>query len=133
VDFGYFGKTPDNEGKVRKTWVFNMRLSYSRMDYFEKVYNQTVETFIQSHINAFNYFQGVPKYIKIDNLKSAILEAHFYESIYQRQYKMFADHYGFNPLPCRVRQPQEKAKQSRALNMSKTIFLPVEPSKVAMI
>jgi hypothetical protein len=24
VDFGYAGKTPDNEGKRRKTWVFNM-------------------------------------------------------------------------------------------------------------
>ena len=78
VDFGYFGKTLDNQGKLRKTWVFNMRLSYSRLDYFEKVYDQKVETFISCHINAFEYFQGVPKSIKIDNLKAAILEAHFY-------------------------------------------------------
>ena len=78
VDFGYFGKALDNEGKLRKTWVFNMRLSYSRLDYFEKVYDQTVDAFSQSHINAFNYFQGIPATIKIDNLKAGILEAHFY-------------------------------------------------------
>src|SRR3990167_4284691 len=30
VDFGYVGLTLDNNAKKRKTWVFNMRLSYSR-------------------------------------------------------------------------------------------------------
>ena len=38
------------QGKKRKTWVFNMRLSYSRLDYYEIVYDQRVETFIQCHI-----------------------------------------------------------------------------------
>lgn len=47
VDFGYVGLTLDNQGKRRKTWIFNMRLSYSRLDYFMKVYDQTVETFIR--------------------------------------------------------------------------------------
>ena len=61
VDFGYVGLTPDNSGKRRKTWVFNMRLSYSRLDYYEKVYDQRVETFIQCHIHAFEYFKGVCK------------------------------------------------------------------------
>jgi len=123
VDFGYFGKTPDNQGKLRKTWVFNMRLSYSRLDYFEKVYDQTVETFINCHINAFNYFQGVPKYIKIDNLKAGILEAHFYEPIHQIQYKMFSEHYGFDPIPCRVRKPQEKGKTESGIKYVKNNFL----------
>ena len=123
VDFGYFGKTLDNQGKTRKTWVFNMRLAYSRLDYFEKVYDQTVETFIQCHINAFNYFQGVPKVVKIDNLKAGILEAHFYEPIHQIQYKMFADHYGFDCIPCRVRKPQEKGKTESGIKYVKNNFL----------
>lgn len=110
VDFGYAGLTPDNNKKRRKTWIFNMRLSYSRLDYYEKVYDQKVETFIQCHINAFKYFGGCPEYIKIDNLKSAILNAHFYEPVYQNLYKQFADYYGFKPMPCRVRKPQEKGK-----------------------
>jgi len=45
VDFGYLGYTL-YQGKKRKTWVFNMRLSYSRLDYYEIVYDQRVETFI---------------------------------------------------------------------------------------
>jgi len=51
-----------------------MRLSYSRLDYYEKVYDQKVETFTYCHIHAFEFFGGTPKYVRIDNLKSAILQ-----------------------------------------------------------
>lgn len=99
-----------------------MRLSHSRYDYYEKVYDQRVETFIRCHINGFNYFSGVPKYIKIDNLKAAILEANFYEPVYQRQYKDFADHYGFSPLPCRGRLPNDKGKTESGIKHIKNNF-----------
>lgn len=74
VDFGYVGRTKDDAGASRKTWVFNMRLSHSRFDYYEKVYDQKVETLINCHANAFEYFKGVPEVVKIDNLKAAILD-----------------------------------------------------------
>ena len=110
VDFGDISKRYDPDGKLRKAYIFNMRLSYSRLDYYEVVFDQKVNTWIQCHINAFNYFGGVPRIIKLDNLKAAIILANYYEPIYQEQYKRFADHYGFLPSPCRVRKPQEKGK-----------------------
>lgn len=122
VDFGYVGLTPDNKGKRRKTWVFNMRLSFSRLDYYEKVYDQKVETFILCHINAFNYFGGVPKSIKIDNLKAAILEANFYEPVYQRMYQQFAKHYGFQSIPCRIYRPNDKGKVESGIKYVKNNF-----------
>jgi len=122
VDFGYVGLTPDSEGKRRKTWVFNMRLSYSRLDYYECVYDQKVETFIQCHINAFRFFKGIPAKVKIDNLKAAILEANFYEPVYQGLYKQFADYCGFLPFPCRVREPQEKGKVESGIKFIKNNF-----------
>jgi len=116
VDFGYVGLMPDlkENGKRKKAWVFNMRLSYSRLDYYEVVFDQTVATFIRCHENAFRSFGGVPQVVKIDNLKAGILEAHFYEPVYQRIYKQFADHCGFEAIPCRVRQPQENGKVERS-------------------
>ncbi len=122
VDFGYVGYTTDQSGKRRKTWVFNMRLSYSRLDYYEKVYNQKVETFIQCHINAFNYFGGIPEYVKIDNLKAAILEASFYEPVYQSLYKSFAEYSGFKPLPCRIYSPNDKGKVESGIKYVKNNF-----------
>jgi transposase len=122
VDFGYAGYTLDNNGKRRKTWVFNMRLSFSRYDYYEKVYDQKVETFIQCHINAFTFFGGVPQAVKIDNLKAAVLEAHFYEPLYQTLYKSFADHYGFKPLPCRIYRPNDKGNVESGIKYVKKNF-----------
>jgi len=121
VDFGYLGYST-YQGKRRKTWVFNMRLSYSRLDYYEVVYDQRVETFIRCHIHAFYFFGGIPQYIKIDNLKSAILEANFYEPLYQELYRNFASYYGFHPLPCRVRKPNDKGKVESGIKYVKGNF-----------
>jgi transposase len=124
VDFGYIGLIPDPANhKRRKAWAFNMRLSYSRLDYYEIVFDQKVETFIQCHENAFRSFGGIVKVVKIDNLKAGVLEAHFYEPIHQRFYKQFADHCGFYALPCRVRQPQEKGKVESGIKYIKNNFM----------
>lgn len=122
VDFGYVGRTKDIEGKMRKTWIFNMRLSHSRFDYYEKVYDQKVETFIMCHIHAFERFGGVPEVVKIDNLKAAILEANFYEPVYQRIYKQIAEYYGFKPIPCRVYHPNDKGKVESGIKYVKSNF-----------
>lgn len=122
VDFGYAGRIIDDKGKSRKTWVFNMRLSYSRFDYYGKVYDQRVETFINCHVNAFEFFGGVPEVVKIDNLKAAILEANFYEPVYQGMYKSFADYYGFKAMPCRIYRPNDKGKVESGIKYVKNNF-----------
>jgi len=122
VDFGYLGMSRDDNGKNKKTWIFNMRLSYSRLDYYEKVYDQKVETFTLCHIHAFEFFGGVPQYVKIDNLKAAILEANFYEPVYQQMYKDFAAYYSFSPIPCRVASPNDKGKVECGIKFVKSNF-----------
>lgn len=122
VDFGYVGITRDDAGKNRKTWVFNMRLSYSRFDFYCKVYDQRVETFIRCHIDAFEFFGGVPEVVKIDNLKAAILKANFYEPVYQDLYRRFAAYYSFRPVPCRVYHANGKGKVESGIGYVKKNF-----------
>lgn len=110
VDFGYIGTIKFPGGKRKKAWIFIMELSYSRYMYVQIVFDQTVRTFIDCHKRAFRYFAGIPKTIKIDNLKAAILEADFYEPVFQRTYALFANHYGFLAEPCRVYTPTDKGK-----------------------
>ena len=124
VDCGDIGRTKDNSGKLRKTWVFHMKMSYSRKDFYRKVYNQKVETFIECHEEAFKYFGGVPEYVRIDNLKAAVLEVNFYEPIYQRLYQNFAELYGFKIIPCRVRHPNDKGKVESGIKYIKGNFVP---------
>ena len=109
VDFGYIGTLKVN-GSPRKAWVFVMSLSYSRYMYAAITLDQSVQTFIRCHTEAFHYFGGVPQTVKIDNLKAAIVETDFYEPTIQRTYAAFAQHYGFLPNPCRVYTPTDKGK-----------------------
>ncbi len=122
VDFGDIGLRICPEGRLRKAYVFNMRLSYSRLDYYEVVFNQKVSTWVKCHINAFNYFTGVPRVVKLDNLKAGILKAEFYEPIFQKDYKRLSDHYNFLLSPCRVYQPQEKGKVESGIKYVKNNF-----------
>ena len=122
VDFGDVGRRYDSEGKLCKAYVFNMRLSYSRMDYYEIVFDQKIETWINCHINAFNFFGGVPKVIKLDNLKSGIIDSNYYEPKFQKEYKRLSDHYGLLLSPCRPYQPQEKGKVESGIKYVKNNF-----------
>ena len=55
ADFGYTGRTPDNNGKLRKPRVFNMRLRYSRLDNCEKIESVALD-------GAQTYFSSTNKY-----------------------------------------------------------------------
>lgn len=101
VDFGYIGTLKVN-GTPHKAWGFVMPLSYSRYMYVSITLDQSVQTFIRCHTEAFRYFGGVPQTVKTDNLKTAIVEADFYEPTVQQGYATFAEHYGFLPNPCRA-------------------------------
>lgn len=68
------------------------------------------------------FFGGVPKDVRIDNLKSAILKASFYEPIYQINYKQFADYYKFSPIPCRIYRPNDKGKVESGIKFVKGNF-----------
>ena len=122
VDFGYVGRIPDKRGKLRKAWVFCFGLSYSRIDYYEVVFSQKVQDFLLLHIHAFHYLGEVPRIIKTDNLKSAVLKAHFYGPEYQRDYLLFAQHYGFSPSPSRVRTPTDNAQAESRIKYVKRNF-----------
>jgi len=100
-----------------------MRLSFSRYDYYELVTSQNVPTFIRCHINASEYFEAVPEIVKINNLKSGVLKANFYEPEIQHEYANMLSYYGSNPITCKVRRPEEKGKVESAIKYVKNNFL----------
>jgi transposase len=111
VDFGYAGRMLDPQtDQLRKTWVFVMLLGFSRHQYVEFVWDQTVATWLLLHRHAFEFFGGVPKRVVLDNLKSAITKACQDDPQVQQAYRECAEHYGFLIAPCRVRTPEHKGK-----------------------
>lgn len=118
VDFGYIG-TLTLGGKRKKAWIFIMTLSYSRYMFVKIVFDQSVKTFIQCHVEAFKFFGGVTETVKIDNLKAGIIEANFFEPVVQRTYAAFAAHYGFWAQPTRVYTPTDKGKVEKTVDYVK--------------
>lgn len=111
VDFGYAGLMYDAEsGKLRRAWVFVMTLAWSRHQYVEFVWDQSVETWLRLHVNAFAFFGGVPGRVVPDNLKAAIIKACWDDPQVQYSYRECAQHYGFRIAPCRPRTPEHKGK-----------------------
>jgi transposase len=124
VDFGYAGRIVDPAtGKRRKAWAFIMTLSWSRHQYAVLVFDQKIDTWLRCHREAFDWFGGVPRKIVIDNLKAGITKAVFYDPVPQRNYRDFAEHYGFLIAPCRPRAAWHKGKVESGVHYVKRNFL----------
>ena len=124
VDFGYAGLQWDGKaGKRRKTWLFVMTLSWSRHQYVEFVYDQSVSTWVTCHERAFAWFGGVVKRAVIDNLKAAVLKTDLHDPVVGEPYRRLAQHYGFVISPNRVGTPQHKGKVESGVNYVKRNFL----------
>jgi len=122
VDFGYMG-TFQRHGRPVKVWVFAMILSHSRYAYYQLVTTQKISVFIECHYKAFEYFGGVPKTVKLDNLKAGVITPDFYEPVLQQQYATFLNYYNSAPITCRVRRPEDKGKVESAIKYVKNNFL----------
>ena len=115
VDFFQGAPTLDEtSGQWKRPWVFRLTLCHSRHGYEEAVWDQTLETFLRLHENAFTDLGGVPKVIRHDNMKAAVVRACLYDPDVNEIYAAFARHWGFTPLPTRPGNPQENGKQERS-------------------
>ncbi len=124
MDFGYAGLMLDpDQGKKRKAWVFVMVLSHSRHMFAKLVFDQTVATWLRCHIQAFEWFGGVPERVVPDNLKAAVIKHCWSDPVAQRSYRDLAAHYGFLISPCRPRTPQHKGKVESGVHYVSRNFL----------
>ena len=127
VDFGYAGERYDPErGVLRKSWVFVMTLGFSRRSFCALCFDQRIETWIRLHIEAFEYFGGVPRVIVPDNLKAAVIRAAFAvddDPVIQRTYRELARYYGFQIDPAPPHSPEKKGKVEAGVRYVKGNFL----------
>ena len=125
VDFGAGPLLPDPAtGRPRRTWCFVMTLAFSRHQYVEFVFDQSVATWLGCHRRAFEWFGAVPGRLIIDNPKCAITRACARDPIVQRAYAECAEGYGFKIDPCPPADPQKKGIVEAGVKYVKGNFLP---------
>ena len=93
----------------KTAYIFVAVLPASSFLYAEPLGDMKMESWIQGHVNAFEYFGGVPRLLVPDNTKTAVTKAGRYEAQLNKTYMEMAEHYGTAIVPTRPRSPQDKA------------------------
>lgn len=104
-------------GEVTEVEVLVAVLGASQYTYVEATKSQKKEDFIGAIEKALYYFDGVPRAIVPDNLKSAVTKASKYEPRLNETFEDFALHYETTILPTRSRKPRDKSLVEGAVNI----------------
>ena len=98
VDWGHFGQLTIGRAG-RPLMAFVMVLSFSRQIYLRFFLNARLESFLRGHVGAFTAWNGLPRVLLYDNLKSVVLERQGDAIRFHPTFLEFAGHYRFEPRP----------------------------------
>ena len=121
VDWGSFGSIRIGRG-VRPLSGFVMVLSYSRAICALFTVDQTLESFLRGHVDAFGTWPGVARTMVYDNLRSAVLERAGTAIRFHPRLLELAGHYHFAPRPCTPGRGNEKGKVERQIQYLRHAF-----------
>ena len=121
VDWGHFGKLDIGRAR-RPLMAFVMVLSWSRQIFVRFFLNQAMSNFLRGHVEAFSAFEGVPRVLLYDNLKSAVLERYADAIRFNPTLLSFAAHYRYEPRPVAIARGNEKGRVERAIQYIRHAF-----------
>ncbi len=121
VDWAYFSRM--KFGNVeRPLYGFVMVLSWSRQIFLRFYTGLGTANFLQGHVDAFSEWNGVPRELLYDNLKSAVLERVGDAIRFNPRLLDLAAHYRFAPKPVAVARGNEKGRVERAIQYIRHSF-----------
>ena len=121
VDWGHFGHIEIGKAK-RPLMAFVMVLSWSRQIFLQFYLNAQMENFLRGHVAAFDAWNGLPKVLLYDNLKSAVLERQGDAIRFHPTLLELSAHYRFEPRPVAVARGNEKGRVERAIRYIRDNF-----------
>ena len=121
VDWGNFGALPVGGGR-RLLSCFVLVLSWSRAVYARLALDQTLESFLRGHVEAFTALGGIPRTILYDNLKSVVLDRVGDHIRFHPRVLELAGHYHYAPQPCAPYRGNEKGKVERMIQYLRHSF-----------
>lgn len=110
-------------GEIREAEIFLGVLGASSYTFAEATWSQTLPDWIGSHVRMFRFFDGVPRLIVPDNLKSGVNRSSFYDPEINRSFGRMASHYGVGVLPARPKRPKDKAKVESGVRFAQSCIL----------
>jgi len=121
VDWAHFGKiTVGHTERALSCFVFV--LSWSRAMYARFTLDQTLESFLRGHVEAFHAVGGAPRAVLYDNLKSVVLDRVGDHIRFHPKLLDLAGHYHFAPRPCAPFRGNEKGRVERTIRYLRDAF-----------
>lgn len=114
VDWGNFGTLRIGKAS-RNLSCFVLVLSWSRAMYARFTLDQTLESFLRGHVEAFNALMGAPRSVLYDNLRCVVLERIGDHIRFHPRLLDLAGHYHFAPKPCALYRGNEKGRVERTI------------------
>jgi transposase len=114
-------------GVLQTVKVAHFRLAYSRRMFLAAYPRETQEMVLDAHVKAFTCFDGVPKRIIYDNLKT-VVDTIFVGKARQfnRRFLTLANHYLFEPVACTPASGWEKGQvENQVGNVREWLFTPM--------
>lgn len=121
ADWGSFGTVTIGRA-TRRLSAFVLVLSWSRALHAVFTLDQTLESFLRGHVEAFQALGGVPRVLLLDNLKSAVLERRGDAIRFHPRLLDLCGHYHCVPRPCAVGAAHEKGRVERAIRYLRDAF-----------
>lgn len=121
VDWGHFGTI--EIGRARRPLVaFVIVLSYSRAVFLRFFLGQQMSFFLAGHQAAFERWQGTPRTLLYDNLKSVVTRRQRKLVEFNDDFIAFAGHHRFRARPVGIRRGNEKGRVERAIRYIRSSF-----------
>ena len=106
------GKHDSKSGDQFKINIFLTLLGFSRLKYIELTLDKAQDTLFKCLIHSFQYYNGVPKEIIFDNMKTVVdhSKSNYLDAVINDSFYSFSKDMGFEVWTCRAFRPQTKGK-----------------------
>jgi transposase len=126
IDWGHFGHLRIGRG-TRPLSAFVLVLGYSRAIHAVFTLDQSLESFLRGHVEAFAVQGGCARTLMYDNLKSAVLDRLGSAVPFHPRLLELAGHYHFAPRPCAPFRANEKGKVEHQIQYLRHAFFAARP------
>ena len=111
-------------GVEQKVFLFCLRLCYSSVSYVRAYYQESQEFFLDGHVRAFGFLDGVPRRLAYDNLKSAVITVgQGQDRRLNHHFVALRSHYLFETRFCNVASGNEKGHVENLVKHSQRTFM----------
>ena len=123
MDFGRLGYIHDpDSGRRRTVWALMVVLVYSRHCFLWPTHSQRLDEVIAGLEGAWEFFDGIPKYLVADIFPAAVAGADALHPRLTRGFLEYSQHRGFITDPARVRHPKDKPCVERSIQYVRERF-----------